>query len=109
MIKNNHYIRVLLDEEATIVEFECTLLDVTSNYSDMVGKNWFDTFIDVVDKQEIQKIFYNTIHEKNGKWTTYKNDLQIDSGHRFIDFENEVIMIENKKYILCIGTEHIDA
>ena len=110
MKTNPHYLKVVLDKNAIIVEFECTLRDayVTST-NDVIGKNWFDTFIDTNDKENVLKIFNELLDNQTEKWETYRNDVHcLNGSHRYIDFINEVITKDGKRFISSYGVEHMD-
>ena len=109
MKTNPNYIKVLLDKNAIIVEFHCTLRDVNINSDDVLGKNWFDTFIDATDKEEVFKKFTELLDEDIKGITTHVNDILVcNSQHRFIHFTNEVITVNNEKYISSFGVENMD-
>ncbi len=109
MKTNQNYIKVTLDKNATIVEYECTLRDVKSNIVDVIGKNWFDTFIDKRDNEKVFTVFTELLNNKTKEWKTYKNDILCTNGsHKFIDFTNEVIIKNGEKFIYSFGVEHID-
>ena len=109
MNKNQHYIKVVLDKNATIVKFECTLRDVKPDSTDVIGKNWFDTFIDNKDKETVFKVFTNLLNWQTATWKTYENDIKcLDGKHKFIDFENEIIIKDGEKFISSYGVEHMD-
>ena len=109
-MKNNpHYIKVVLDKDAKIVDLECTLRDVALDTAGMIGKNWFDTFIETSDKEEVLKIFSDIFKNQTKKWKTFENDIKIsDRNHKFIDFTNEIFSKDGEKYIVSFGVEHID-
>jgi len=110
-MKNNpHYLKVILDRDATIVEFECTLRDIKSDFSDVIGKNWFDTFIESSDKETVLKVFTDLLNNNNiEQLNTYENDIKCADGHhKLIDFHNETITKNSEKFISSFGVEHID-
>ena len=109
MNTNPHYLKVVLDKNAIIVEFECTLRDIKSDFIDVIGKNWFDTFIDSIDKEKVLKVFNGLLNNQTEKWKTYENDVKfLDGQHKFIDFINEVIIKDSEKFTSSFGVEHID-
>ncbi len=109
MNSNPNFLKVVLDKDATIVEFECTLRDVKVNSFDVIGKNWFDTFINVNDIEKVLITFNDLLNNQTGKWKTYKNDVRcMDGSHKFIDFTNEVIVKDGEKFISSYGVEYLD-
>lgn len=104
---NPHYIKVVLDKNADIVEFDCTLKDTQSQLlNKQIGKNWIDTFIDISDRDEILKVFNGLLQNQTEEWETYENDIKcIDGTHKRIDFINEVIIKDDEKFISSFGVE----
>jgi len=110
MKTNPHFLKVLLDKNATIIEFECTLreTEITST-DDIIGKNWFDTFIDAGDKENVLRTFNELLNNQTAKWETYKNDICcLNGSHKYIDFINEVITKDDEKFISSYGVENMD-
>lgn len=103
----NYFIKVLLDEKANIVELESTLRDLDFDTEAYIGKNWFDTFISTSDKEKVLEVF-NGLFTNEKKWKSFENDLKFGRKHRLIDFENEMIVLDGKKFIRAYGIEHID-
>ena len=109
MKRNPHYIKVILDKDATIIEFECTLREVKGDLEDVVGKNWFDTFIATTDKDAVLEVFKDFFTTENSKWVTYENDIKcIDGTYRLIDFINEIIVKDGEQFLSSFGVEHYD-
>lgn len=107
---NNYenYIKVVLDKDANIVKFESTLDDVEIDSKSVIGKNWFETFIDYSDLEKVMNVFNNLLNNQVEEWKTYKNDIKLPDGtHRFIDFTNEVIVVNDEKFISSFGIEHM--
>lgn len=106
-MKNEQYISALLDENATILEFESTLNVDCHNKNDVIGKNWFDMFIDSRDYESVMKVFKSFFYKDEKTWETYANDIKCKDGkHILIDFKNSIEIRDGKKYISSIGTEH---
>lgn len=104
-----HHINVLLNRDAIIVKFECSLVDSKVIDSDMIGKNWFDTFIETTDKEKVLTVFKELFDNKTEKWKTYNNDVKCSSNHhRYIDFENEIITKDGQKLLHSYGIEHME-
>ena len=101
------YLKALLDENATIVEFECNILD-KGGYSseDVIGKNWFDIFININDKQKTQNYFRRIISSEDKKIAKFTNDIICKDGtHRFLDFDNTIFTRDGKKFISFVARE----
>lgn len=108
MSRTKPQLEVLLDENGDIIEFSCNLPDVEIDSIDVIGLNWFETFISPSDKDKILEVFKDIIKNNQEKWKTYKNDVKFGNyGHKLIDFENEVIIIDGKKYLKSYGIEHM--
>jgi hypothetical protein len=106
-MENKQYIRGILDENAIIKEFESTLKVECHNSSDVLGKNWFDVFIDSRDYKNVMDVFRSLFDKDEKTWVTYENDIKCKNGtHILIDFKNSVEIKDGKKYISFIGTEH---
>jgi PAS domain S-box-containing protein len=101
------YLEVVLDEDANIVEYNSTIADTDYKPSEVIGKNWFDTFISTDDKNKIMIIFHDIINGSERVWQSYGNDVLCKNNrHKLIDFHNSVYTKNNKKYIKSIGIEH---
>jgi hypothetical protein len=103
----DNYIYVELDNNGTILNLECTLLDCRIDVKDFIGKNWFEYFIETSDKKNVLKVFKELFEDKTKEWKTYKNDIKCPTSHRLIDFTNEVINRDGQKIICSKGIEHI--
>ena len=108
MKENKHFIKVTLDKNAIILTFECTLRDVTINPKDVIGKHWFDTFIDPIDRDSVMKVFDGLFKGELKEWKSYENDIKINNQHKLIDFDNTLMVKGSEKRLLSIGVEHID-
>jgi hypothetical protein len=64
LANNKQYLRAVLDENAIIQEFESTLGIECHSSSDVVGKNWFDIFIDSREGKKYL-LFMGTEHYLN--------------------------------------------
>lgn len=93
MLGDKHYIKVILDQNATIQELECTLLDVEINTDSYIGKNWIENFIELTDREKVLKVF-NNVFENQQKRIVNVYDIRVGESHKLIDFDNE-IMVEN--------------
>ena len=109
-MKNKPYfIKVLLSNKGIIVKFECTLRDSECDPLSVIGKNWFDTFIETTDKETVLKVFGELFDNKKEKWETFGNDIKcLDGTHRRIDFTNEIILLDGIKYLSSHGVEHMN-
>ncbi len=100
------YLLVILDDRANIVEIEITLENAQYQPEELIGRNWFEIFIDTAYEGTIKKVFEEVL-AGSGTYTTYKNDIVCkDGSHRFIDFHNTVFEKDGKKFVRSIGIEH---
>jgi hypothetical protein len=101
------YLRAVLDDNAIIQEFESTLGIECYNNCDVIGKNWFDIFIDSRDYEKVMSVFRSLFDRDEKKWETYANDIKCkNKKHILIDFKNSIEIREGKKYLVFVGTEH---
>ena len=100
------YIKVLLDEEGTILEAEITFLDFKYTDKELIGKNWFDIFFDKEELQE-EKQAFNELLLMDG-YFKYLTDIKCrDEKHKYINFIIHIKNIENKsKRVEFFGFEH---
>jgi len=102
------YIMVILDHNGNIVEFESTLEPFCHNPKEVIGKNWFDIFIDPNDREKIFNVFLEILKGNDKAYQTYKNDIYCKDGtHRLIDFYNRLVTKNGKKYTFSFGVEHM--
>ena len=77
--------------------------------ADVIGKNWFDAFIDNVDNEKVFKVFKDLLNNQTDKWKTYKNDIRFTTGqHKFINFTNKIMIRDGEKFISSFGVEYMD-
>ena len=101
------YLRAVLDENGIIVSFESNLLG-NHEYlpEEVVGKNWFDLFVDASDIKETMDYFKEILSTKDGKMDKHTNDIILkDKTHMLLDFENTVFTKDAKKFILFVAKE----
>lgn len=55
-MENKRFIRAVLDKNAIIQEFQCTLNSDCYDSKDVVGKNWFDIFIGPSDHEKVMNV-----------------------------------------------------
>ena len=105
------YIRVILDEKGGILDFDATIEGLEYQKSEVIGKNWFDIFIEPEEQLEILKQFQANFNSENlldkNLWQ-HTTDLKTKDGHhKLIDFENTILVYENgKKVLFSNGLEH---
>ncbi len=100
---------VILDEKGNIVDFYSTIDSIGYKPEEVIGKNWFDIFIDPVDKEKIYHVFQEILKGNDQDYKTYKNDITCKDGrHIFIDFYNKLITKNGKRYTFSVGLEHLD-
>ncbi len=106
---NIPYLMVILNEKGEIIEFYNTIAGIGWEAKEVIGKNWFDIFIDPADREKILKVFYEIVKGNEKKYNTYRNDILCKNGsHKFIDFYNRLIEKDGEKYTFSVGMEHID-
>ena len=104
------HLMVILNEKGEIVDFYNTIDGIGWDEKEVIGKNWFDIFIDPVDREKIFKVFQEIIAGNEATYNTYKNDILCKNGtHKLIDFYNRRIDKDGSKYTFSVGVEHIDA
>ncbi len=108
MNTNPHYLQVILDKNATIIKFKCTLRNSDIKPEDVLGKNWFDLFIEDIDKEKVMKVFNGLLSNKTKKWKSFENDIVIKNQHKFIDFDNELSIKDGELLLFSTGVEHMD-
>ncbi|MBU1927501.1 hypothetical protein KKG77_00720 [bacterium] len=106
-MNNKKFIRAVLDENAIIHEFECTLSHGCYSSDYALGKNWFDLMIDARDYEKVMQVFKSFFNGNEKEWESHANDIKCKQGmHVLVDFKNTLEIREGKKYVLTVGTEH---
>jgi len=105
------YISVVLDEQGDILDFESTIEGVEYDKSEVIGRNWFELFIEPDEQSEILKLFKDNFYNDdllNKSLWKYTTDIKTkDCHHKLIDFENSILIYENgKKALYSKGMEH---
>ena len=109
LLEGKNYIKVKLDTQGNILEFDSTFENLVYDENDIVGKNWFDLFIDESDKQKLKDVFKTIIEGDETKWKFYNNDIKcLDGTHKYMDFTNTLHVENGKKIIESIGVEHFE-
>lgn len=94
----------------TILDIECTLKDVSIDSEGLIGKNWFDTFIDDRKKENIYNVHKVIFDANNQRLKLYQNEIRCPDGtYRCLDFLNTVKYIDNKKVVESFGVEDMEA
>ena len=99
---------VILDENATIVDYIDENSILGYNKDDVMGRNWFETFIANSDHDKVMKVFKGLFDGEEQEWESYNNDVTTKSGnHIFIDFKNKIFTDKSgNKMIRSVGIEH---
>ena len=100
-----NYVAVTLDQDATIMKLECSLLNVEVNTNEYIGKNWFNSFVEYADRDKILKVFNDLFEGKNNS-ITYIYDIRCGENHKLIDFDYEIVIENGKKLLYSTGIEH---
>lgn len=104
---NEEYVKVVLDKNANILDFECTIPDNYYKKEEVIGKNWFSDFIDTPDFDNVMQSFPQLFQNNLKGWKKHSNDILCKDGtHRFIDFENNITTYKGEKVIVSVGREH---
>jgi PAS domain S-box-containing protein len=81
------------------------------NKNELIGKNWFDTFISSVDKDKVKRVFNNLLKGNTSSSRNQENDILTKKGElrRFI-WHNSVIKDSrgNPVEVLCSGIDITD-
>lgn len=104
-----HFLKVILDQNATILDFECNLLDEQNPplKDDVIGQNWFDKFISPSDLDNVKRVFSDVFNnESKTNWKTNRNDVKINEKHYLINFDNSIEVINGQKVVISIGEDY---
>lgn len=107
---DKHYFNVRIDSNNEIVEIDVNLREMTLEPKNFLGKNFLDTFIEIPDQKPI-KVMLNMLLISS---MIYEDEFSCDikdllnGNHIYIDFINEVKIVDGKKYILLNGIPHYE-
>jgi PAS domain-containing protein len=105
------YISVTLDKKWDILDFDSTIEGLEYDKSEVIGKNWFDMFIEPDDQNKVLQLFQNNFYcndllNKN-LWQHITDIKTKDGHHKLIDFENTILIYDNgKKVLYSKGVEY---
>lgn len=104
-------IRVILDEKGNILDYESTIKGLEYDKSEVIGKNWFDIFIEPEDQSKVLKLFNDNFYSNDlldkSLWQHITDIKTKDQYHKLIDFENTILVYDNgKKALYLKGVEH---
>ena len=102
---------VSLDSGAIIIDFN-NIASQISGYSpkEVIGKNWFEIFIQNDDMVEVLEVFSDLFYGKNLHWE-FTNDIVCKNGQiKTIKWSNSIIRDEKQRHklIYSLGTEITD-
>lgn len=105
------YMSVVLDKNAIIMEFYSTIEGIKYDKSEVIGKNWFDIFIEPDEQSIVLKLFRDNFYSDdllNENLWKHITDIKTNDGHhKLIDFENTILVYDNgKKALFSKGVEH---
>lgn len=105
----DRYIRVMLDDKATIIKFESSLDDRAGcNNMEVIGKNWLDMFVVDKDVNDVKTVFKDIFNHSNN-WVSYETDIKCKNGkHKRINFHNKLVESDGIRYLDCLGVEHFE-
>lgn len=107
----NGYLNVILNQNGIILSFESTIEELEYAQDEVLGKNWFDIFIEPTDRNEMFQLFIECFYSDKfleKKLELHTNDVRTKNGHhKLIDFENEMVLSHTgEKFIFVKGIEH---
>lgn len=106
-MKELPYLKVILDSQANIVDLRCDLDFESFDAEEVIGKNWFDLFIETEDRDKVRKVFEGLFNGEETQWQSFKNDIKCRFGHyKLMDFHNQIFERDGVKYINSVGIEH---
>jgi PAS domain-containing protein len=105
------YMSIALDDKGKILDFESTIDGLEYEKSEVIGKNWFDMFIEPIDHNKVLKLFQDNFYSDdllNKSLWQHSTDIKTKDGHhKLIDFENTILVYDNgKKVLYSKGIEH---
>jgi len=104
---SKQYINVLLNTKGIIFEIETNIETILFNKNDIIGKDWFDTFVDIPDRIKTIEFFQNIIETKSKKSKVFSYDIKSHHGnHEYIDFQYEIYEKNGETYVLLFGKTH---
>jgi hypothetical protein len=110
-MEKEFYISVTLDEKGEILDFESTIDGLEYDKSEVIGKSWFDIFIEPNDQNKVLKLFQDNFYSDDllnkNLWQHITDIKTKDGNHKLIDFENTILVYDNgKKVLYSKGIEH---
>lgn len=105
ILENADFIAVMLDTQGNITFCNDFLLELTSwKREEVLGRSWFDHFVPVEARQEVESVFSRTIMTSTFP-THYENDIQTRQGKRHSIYWNNTILRDDQGRV--IGTTSI--
>lgn len=100
---------VVLDENGTVTLINqkgCSIIG--SNRKDIVGKNWFDNYIEQDEVEDVKKVFKNVFNEATKHIKNFENNIITSEGDiKTIYWENNFLYDSDEKRIgvICSGED----
>lgn len=105
---NTETLSVLLDKDATIIQFDDRAGITGYSSESVLGKNWFDIFIHNIDKREVLEVFSSFFADLHAPHWSYDNCIECKDGtKKLLNFKNRTIQNKDKKteFIFCTAKE----
>ena len=110
ILVNTPQIGIALDPRATIVFANEQFLKLTGwEEQDVIGQNWFDMFIPNEIREEIRKVFHETMRQKDAlAFSTFENEILTKSGELLNVAWSNVVNKDaygNVSDVTCLGVD----
>ena len=107
----NRCLNVVLNQNGIILSFESTIEELEYAQDEVLGKNWFDIFIEPTNRNMMFQLFIESFYGDNfldKNIQLYTHDVVTKNAHhKLIDFENEMVLSHTgEKFIFVKGIEH---
>lgn len=108
-----HYFEITLNQEGIIFKFESNIKGLDYQEKDIVGKSWFDIFIEPTEQERFKKLFEDHFHSEdffNTPLWKHTTDIKTQDGHhKLIDFENTILIYpDGRKALYMLGLEYFE-
>ncbi|MDD2368075.1 MAG: hypothetical protein PHQ90_02155 [Sulfuricurvum sp.] len=104
-----HYLNVILNSDGIILEVEANMLDIELNHDSLRGKNWYESFVEMSDREDYIRCFQNLFEGQPAKKYHFSSDIKDFNGkHYYMDFTSEVMIKDEEKVFILKGIPHYE-
>lgn len=102
-----HYLNVALNKQAVILDIQTNIKTLEFDMHEVIGKNWFETFLEESDRAAAIRDFYMTLKNTENNFFSYDIKSRHHK-HEYMDFNYEIYKTNGEVFIILSGKLHYE-